>query len=441
MAVGTGDLLLFGLFAVVMCLVYFLFGGDDKGEKGGNKKEAGTSSKQQAVRLPAKAAAAKKRVRARPRKDTSVAKKERSQAKEDLWAFQPIGAPFPDKPMRVRGHTNQYVALWYKHGKPVTGRAWNNGGVVECSFAYNKQELTGKRDLGGDIQILAYPAEDQWEGYPRLGYWYQWVPYTDYLKRPNSELVRCSQSTPILIKTKTGEELLGNLNLSTEVAEISYGGKGEQLAGGAQIGKDAFVLCRNLFAPPPKVDTSGRWLGPKVEEEQWLDLKVGDTFPMTAVRALGRELKQEDGSMMIQCVALWYKHGEPVMGRCWASAAGKLSALFSWEGKEFGGADIGSMQVLAYHADGRMGFDYKWLPFSQASAAYIANQPNTFQPVHVGDVCPCVIRSAAGHERLGKVSLSKEKAGSPFNGKEEVYQGPQVAHFLVLCRNPPGERK
>ena len=31
-----------------------------------------------------------------------------------------------------------YVALWYKHGKPCHGRAWNNNGVVECSFPYSK---------------------------------------------------------------------------------------------------------------------------------------------------------------------------------------------------------------------------------------------------------------------------------------------------------------
>jgi hypothetical protein len=49
-----------------------------------------------------------------------------------------------------------YVALWYKHGKPIFGRSWNNGGVVECSFPYNKAELTGAKDLGGMIQVSCY---------------------------------------------------------------------------------------------------------------------------------------------------------------------------------------------------------------------------------------------------------------------------------------------
>lgn len=87
-------------------------------------------------------------------------------AKEDTWAFQPIGSPFPDNPVRVPGQQNMYVALWYKHGKPVHGRAWNNDGGVECSFPYSKVELTGKKDLGGQIQILTYKGD-----YNSLGYW------------------------------------------------------------------------------------------------------------------------------------------------------------------------------------------------------------------------------------------------------------------------------
>lgn len=46
-----------------------------------------------------------------------------------------------------------YVALWYKNGKPVHGYAWNESGVVEASFPYNKAELKGARDLGGMIQV------------------------------------------------------------------------------------------------------------------------------------------------------------------------------------------------------------------------------------------------------------------------------------------------
>lgn len=74
-------------------------------------------------------------------------------AEEDTWAFGPIGSPFPDNPFHALDQPNQYVALWYKHGKPIHGRAWNNGGVLECSFPYKNAELTGAKDLGGQIQV------------------------------------------------------------------------------------------------------------------------------------------------------------------------------------------------------------------------------------------------------------------------------------------------
>ena len=56
--------------------------------------------------------------------------------------------------------------------------------------------------------------------------------------------------------------------------------------------------------------------------------------------------------------------------------------------------------------------------------------------MHVADVAPCVIKTKAGHERLGKVHMRQEKAGVAYGGKEEIYQGPQVQDFMVLCRKP-----
>lgn len=60
---------------------------------------------------------------------------------EDTWAYNTIGSPFPDNPVRVKGQQNMYVALWYKFGKPIHGRAWNNNGNVECSFPYSRVGL------------------------------------------------------------------------------------------------------------------------------------------------------------------------------------------------------------------------------------------------------------------------------------------------------------
>ncbi|KAK0407598.1 hypothetical protein QR680_003487 [Steinernema hermaphroditum] len=59
----------------------------------------------------------------------------------------------------VLGQQNIYVALWYKYGKPIHGRAWNNAKVVEYSFPpYLK--LTGAKDLGGAVD--ARSSEDDW---------------------------------------------------------------------------------------------------------------------------------------------------------------------------------------------------------------------------------------------------------------------------------------
>jgi hypothetical protein len=49
-----------------------------------------------------------------------------------------------------------YVSLWYKNGKPLHGYGWNDGGVVQASFPYNSAELTGKQDLGGQIQVNCF---------------------------------------------------------------------------------------------------------------------------------------------------------------------------------------------------------------------------------------------------------------------------------------------
>lgn len=338
---------------------------------------------------------------------------------EDIWAFVPIGAPFPDNPLRVKGHQNMYTALWYKHGKPVCGRAWNNNGVVECSFPYNGKELTGKRDLGGEIQILTYKGEP-YETYPTLGFWYEWIPYKERMQ-PHLQQVRCGQMTPVLMKGKDGTEYVGNLDMSKDEASISYGGKEEKKAGGIQ---DLLIICRNLNSPlgPPEKPK------PKIIEDQWRDVKEGDVFPETAVKALGRPLNTDMGPAD-QFVALWYKHGEPVMGRVW-NQNGRIAASFAAFDKEHT-TGIGSMQVLCNIPADLAGFEYSWQPFSFATSS-----SGGWYPVKVGDVSPCVIKTTAGHERLGRVFLHQEKATVGYGGKEEIYQGPVVRQFLVLCRKP-----
>ncbi len=78
------------------------------------------------------------------------------------------------------------------------------------------------------------------------------------------------------------------------------------------------------------------------------------------------------------------------------------------------------------------GYEYSWQPFSFATAT-----SGSWSPVKVKEVSPCVIKAKDGIERLGRVFLHQEKAtvGSG-TGKEDVYTGPVVRQFLVLCRKP-----
>lgn len=83
------------------------------------------------------------------------------------------------------------------------------------------------------------------------------------------------------------------------------------------------VITRNLtdpgrvFNPFPTCPHS-KGNCPPLGDDGWVDLRVKlDSFPPCAVKALNRPLKQDDGSHQEQAVALWYKHGEPVMGRAY----------------------------------------------------------------------------------------------------------------------------
>ncbi|KHN84680.1 hypothetical protein Tcan_11440 [Toxocara canis] len=255
--------------------------------------------------------------------------------KEDVWAFNPIGSPFPEHPVKVFGQSNMYVALWYKHGKPVHGRAWNNGGVLECSFPYKKAELTGAKDLGGQIQVLQYPGDHN-----SLGFWYEWIKYKDrFEKTEDRQMLRCGDSLPILWKNRPQGALLGCLDNSTEFAQFSHDGITETLQG-EPLG-DMWIIVRNTKggpptcvckiccppppppppvsapAPPPPPPPPGP-PPPRVMIDEWMDLRAGDPWPeANLMKAIGQTLDTIPGENPDQYVALWYQQGEPIMGRVW----------------------------------------------------------------------------------------------------------------------------
>lgn len=70
------------------------------------------------------------------------------------------------------------------------------------------------------------------EQFKKSGFWYEWRPYKDRENDQLLQLVRCGESTPVLMKTKDGKELLGYIDMGKDIANVGYNGKNEQLMGG-----------------------------------------------------------------------------------------------------------------------------------------------------------------------------------------------------------------
>ncbi|VDK18066.1 unnamed protein product [Anisakis simplex] len=354
-------------------------------------------------------------------------------AKEDTWAFGPIGSPFPENPVKALGQQNMYVALWYKNGKPMHGRAWNNGGVIECSFPYNKSELTGIKDLGGQIQVLQYKGN-----HLSLGYWYNWIKYSDRfdVMDKGAEMLKCGDSFPILWTDRPGGALLGYVDNKTEIARFSHDGKVEEVSGTPL--SNMMIIVRELKGGPPYCEcTECKKEPPKpivrVTLNEWADFRYGDNWPEsgTPVRALGRSLNTYPDENPDQYVALWYQSGEPVMGRIW-NDGGKIKACFGWGGHEYR-ERIGSIQILYELPEAIRGFDYAWKPFTEAASF----GEKEWIPVHVdhhkGNITPAVLM-IDGKEILGKADIRNERATVGYGGTEKVFVGPAVHTCVVLCR-------
>ncbi|KAK6751530.1 hypothetical protein RB195_003120 [Necator americanus] len=409
--------------------------------------------------------------------------------KEDTWAFQKIGTAFPPNPVKVMGEQNMYVALWYKHGRPIHGRSWNNGGVVECSFPYKKAELRTPQQLEGNIQVLQYMGDHNSQGF-----WYEWIKYKDRLEKTDDrQFLKCGDSFPIYWKDREEGSLLGYVDNRTEIALFSCNGtvyerKGPEL-------NDMYIIVRNIKggppfcecdhcpkAPPPPPEpvpgsdsgtgetpesSSGappvqplgpcrrhpighpcpvhpckicstrlsRPLPPRVMIDEWMDIRAGDPWPTRKlVKALDKTLDNTiPGENPDQYVALWYQAGEPVMGRVW-NEGGKVAANFCWNKNEYKG-NVGSIQLLVHLSEFARGFDYSWIPFKQAVSF---DKDREWIPVHVnndkGDISSGVI-TFDGKQILGKVDVKNERSSAGFGGKENMLVGPACAeNTVVLCR-------
>lgn len=63
---------------------------------------------------------------------------------------------------------------------------------------------------------------------------------------------------------------------------------------------------------------------------EWMDIRMGDPWPAyKLIKAADKTLDTVPGESPDQYVALWYVHGEPVMGRIWNNN-GVVSLPFSF---------------------------------------------------------------------------------------------------------------
>uniref|UniRef100_A0A1I7XL10 Cu_amine_oxid domain-containing protein n=1 Tax=Heterorhabditis bacteriophora TaxID=37862 RepID=A0A1I7XL10_HETBA len=271
---------------------------------------------------------------------------------DDTWTYQKINTPFPHNAVKVIEQTNMYVALWYRHGKPVMGKAWNESGVVQCEFAVD-QRCFGGSDVGGTIQLLTYEGT-----HVDKQFYYDWVTLTTWKNEISGhQVVRCGCSAPVYWNEFS---VLGNYDINANKAYFAVGDKF------VEVNRISYWYRKKHFCYISNI-TSG--------EESFRPI----------MRALHRPMNTPRGPQD-QFVALWYRHGKPCMGRAW-NHNGKIDASFVDGDREFTGETVGSLQLLVELSATAAGFDYCWLPYEQASR-YIDKD---FTPVHMNHVAPCVI--------------------------------------------------
>ncbi|KAK6026226.1 hypothetical protein OSTOST_07855, partial [Ostertagia ostertagi] len=120
-------------------------------------------------------------------------------------------------------------------------------------------------------------------------------------------------------------------------------------------------------------------------------------------QAMERKLKTAPDVPKYQYVALWYKHGEPLM------------ASFGAKNQENCGPEIGSLQILTLPDPSCMGLEYKWMTLADGRA----DEAKKWEPVHVGTAAPAVCVDDDGVEVLGCMNLTNETASIGFQGKQK----------------------
>ncbi|TKR61502.1 hypothetical protein L596_028604 [Steinernema carpocapsae] len=142
------------------------------------------------------------------------------------------------RPLKAEiGNQDQYVVLWWRHGVPLMGRAWNAHGKILASFADTEREYTGVT-----VGLMSYLIEL----HPLMaGFDYGWKPYREAAKHGGKEWhpVHINFMSPcVLVYGDKQTEILGGANLKDEYAVAAIDGKVIKLMG-KEI-QACQILCR-----------------------------------------------------------------------------------------------------------------------------------------------------------------------------------------------------
>jgi len=163
---------------------------------------------------------------------------------------------------------------------------------------------------------------------------------------------------------------------------------------------------------------------------------VFPAFPVTIVKAMDRPLQNEDETMRVCYVALWYDYGqkkEPVFGRA-RNNDGKIEAWFPHDGEEYHSskASVGRFSLLRYDGPPIHNFRYVWIPITELGSGCEPVCVKEYSPVVVPNI---KIGSFRG-ELLGNGNLSRQMAWVSYDGKEHCFTDNMFKESWVLCRMP-----
>ncbi|ETN70017.1 hypothetical protein NECAME_00965 [Necator americanus] len=300
---------------------------------------------------------------------------------------------------------------------------------ADYGTSMERQRCRARMDIeGGTIKLLVYEGN-----HVTNHFYYEWVPLAKWKVecKSNRERVQCNGSVPIFWKEKA---VLGNYDIHEQKASFAVSDSFVEIANLSTLGEMS-VLVRNTNGGPPECtcaqcsSDADHASKNQLMVNDWGDFCCGNLWPADKpiMRALNRPLNTPRGPQD-HFVALWYRHGKPLMGRAW-NDDGKINASFVDSNHEFSGKIIGSLQMLVAMQATAAGFEYCWLPYEQASR-YIGKD---FAPVHMSYVAPCVIQ-VDKFEILGSVNLKKERAEASFDGRIITLDGPAIRTLKVLCR-------